>query len=93
MLASQAKVEVVNQPLPGMDKILRVLAETIEGSIMPLVRNMDKKLDIDLRNHEKMQEVSNQLRQLEADFAKGKIKSPKVATTLASSPTKPASDS
>jgi hypothetical protein len=70
MSASQAKVEVVNQPLPGMDKILRVLAETIEGSIMPLVRNMDKKLDIDLRNHEKMQDISNQLRQLEADLVK-----------------------
>jgi hypothetical protein len=70
MKTSQPKVEVINQPLPGMDKILSALAETIEGSILPLVRNMDKKLDIDLRNHEKMQEVSNQLRQLESDLKK-----------------------
>jgi hypothetical protein len=69
-------VEVVNQPLPGMDKILRVLADTIEGSLMPLVRNMDKKLDIDLRNHEKMLEVSNQLRQLESDLQKKPKPSP-----------------
>lgn len=70
--AQQSKVEIVNQPLPGLDKILGVLAQTIEGSILPLVRNMDKKLDIDLRNHEKMQEVSNQLRQLESDLKKPK---------------------
>jgi len=67
-----SNVEVINQPLPGLDKVLTVLAQTIEGSILPLVRNMDKKLDIDLRNHEKMQEVSNQLRQLEADLKQAK---------------------
>ena len=63
------KVEVINQPVPGMDKILRVLAETIEKSIFPLVRSMDKKLDIDLRTHEKMQDVLVQLRQLEVEVA------------------------
>jgi len=59
------KVEVINQPVPGIDKLLRVLAETIEQSIFPLVRSMDKKLEIDLRTHEKMSEVSQQLRELE----------------------------
>ena len=63
------KVEVINQPVPGIDKILRILAETIEKSIFPLVRSMDKKLDIDLRTHEKMQDVLVQLRQLEAEVA------------------------
>ena len=58
-------VEVINEPVPGMDKILTVLAETIEHSIFPLVRSMDKKLDIDLRTHEKMKDISNQLRALE----------------------------
>lgn len=59
------QVSVVNQPVPGMDKILRVLAETIEHSIFPLVRSMDKKIDIDLRTHDKMRDISDQLRQLE----------------------------
>ena len=67
------KVEVINQPVPGMDKILRVLAETIEKSIFPLVRSMDKKLDIDLRTHEKMQDVLQQLRQLELEVAGKKV--------------------
>ena len=63
------KVEVVNQPLPGLDKVLRVLAETLEGSLVPLVRNMDKKLDIDLRNHEKIEAVSMQIKLLQQELA------------------------
>jgi hypothetical protein len=62
------KVEVINQPLPGLDKVLRVLADTLESSLVPLVRNMDKKLDIDLRNHEKIEQVSQQLKLLEVEL-------------------------
>ncbi len=62
---AQPKVEVINEPVPGIDKLLRVLATTIESSIFPLVRSMDKKLDIDLRTHDKMSEVFKQLRELE----------------------------
>ncbi|OUS26756.1 DNA repair protein [Gammaproteobacteria bacterium 45_16_T64] len=63
-------VQVVNQPVPGMDKVLSVLADTIEHSIFPLVRSMDKKLDIDLRTHDKMKEITGQLRALEDYVAK-----------------------
>ncbi|ROS01799.1 ATPase family protein associated with various cellular activities (AAA) [Sinobacterium caligoides] len=59
-------IEVINQPVPGMDGVLTVLAETIEHSIYPLVRSMDKKLDIDLRTHDKMQGIAQQLRELKA---------------------------
>lgn len=59
------QVEVINQPVPGMDKILATLAQTIEHSLLPLVRNMDKKLDIDLRTHDNMQDIIDQLRSLE----------------------------
>jgi hypothetical protein len=68
------KVEVINQPLPGLDKVLRILADTLEGSLVPLVRNMDKKLDIDLRNHEKIEQVSMQLKQLEVELLGKKSK-------------------
>ena len=64
---SQPNVEVVNQPVPGMGKILTVLADTIEHSIFPIVKSMDKKLDIDLKTHDKMKEISEQLRNLEID--------------------------
>jgi hypothetical protein len=60
-------VEVVKQPVPGVEKILAVLADTIEHSIYPLVRSMDKKMEIDLRTHEKMKKISTQLRELEGE--------------------------
>ncbi len=71
----EPKVSVTNQPVPGLDKILTVLADTIENSIFPLVRSMDKKLDIDLRTHEKMRDISQQLRQLEDNMERGQTKS------------------
>lgn len=63
-----ANVEVINQPVPGMDKTLKVLAETIEFSIFPLVRHMDKKLEIDLGTYEKIKELAVDLDQLRAEF-------------------------
>lgn len=63
---STPSVEVVNQPVPGLDKVLTVLADTMEHSIFPLVRSMDKKLEIDLRTHDKMKDIAVQLRELES---------------------------
>lgn len=59
------KVEVINQPVPGIDQLLKTLAVTIENSIYPLIRTMDGKLDIDLKTHEKMEQVFVQLSLLE----------------------------
>ncbi len=74
------KVEVINKPVEGLDKVLLVIADTLEHAIMPLVRNMDKKLDIDLRNHEKILEVSKQIKTLQQELAGNKKpKSPPVA--------------
>ena len=67
---NQTNVEVVNQPVPGIDLILTTLADTIEHSLMPVVMSMDKKLDIDLRTHHKMTDISNQLRSLEHALGK-----------------------
>lgn len=85
---SQPKVEVINQPVPGVDKILRVLANTIEDTIFPLVRSMDKKLEIDLRTHEKMSEVSNQLRLLESEIRSGQFQTGKAGSKDKAAPVK-----
>ncbi|NHO89124.1 AAA family ATPase [Pseudoteredinibacter isoporae] len=71
---SKPSVQVVNEPVPGINKLLSALAQTIEHSISPLVRSMDKKLDIDLRTHDKMRDISEQLRNLESEFS-GKAES------------------
>ncbi|HVL01812.1 MAG TPA: hypothetical protein VM553_18470, partial [Dongiaceae bacterium] len=62
----RCEVEVVNQPVPGIDLMLKALADTLENSIYPLVKTMDGKLGLDLRTHEKMQQVLEQLRTLDA---------------------------
>lgn len=61
---NRPNIEVVNQPVPGMDKVLNVLAQTIEHSIFPLVRHMDKKLQIDLGTYEKIRDLSQQIENL-----------------------------
>lgn len=63
--ANRPQVEVVNQPVPGLDKLLASLTLSIEQSLYPIVRSMDKKLEIDLRTHYKMQDISKQLADIE----------------------------
>ncbi|MCE2030535.1 DNA repair ATPase [Sessilibacter corallicola] len=70
-LASQSQpqnltpeVNIVNEPVPGLKAVFETLASTIENSLMPLMKNMDKKLDIDLRTHEKLSDLADQVRNL-----------------------------
>lgn len=58
-------VNVVNQPVPGLDTLLSTLTDSIQNSLYPIVRSMDKKLEIDLRTHYNMKEVSKQLAAIE----------------------------
>ncbi|MDX1453266.1 MAG: DNA repair protein, partial [Oleiphilaceae bacterium] len=60
------QVHIVNQPVPGIEHILKTLADTIEHTLTPVVRSMDKKIDIDLRTQRKMVEISQQLRTLQS---------------------------
>ncbi len=63
------KVEVNNQPVPEVAQVLQALANTLENSIYPLVRSMDKKIEIDLGTHNKMGQVLSELKQLEKSIA------------------------
>ena len=84
MQANQPTVEVINEPVPGIDRMLKALADTMENSIFPLIRTMDKKLEIDLRIHDKMEDVSAQLRKLEAAAKQEQNASRKSATKSSS---------
>ena len=63
-------VEVVNQPVPGLEALLSTLTDSIQNSLYPIVRSMDKKLEIDLRTHYNMKEVSKQLADIEMAIQK-----------------------
>lgn len=68
----QYQVEVVNQPVPGLDLMLQAMANTLEGSIYPLVKAMDGKIDLDLKTHNKMNAILENLRTLEASMLRMK---------------------
>lgn len=54
-------IQVVSEPIPGIDNILQALASTMENSIFPLVKAMDGKIGLDLKTHEYMKKVAQQL--------------------------------
>ncbi|WP_020407896.1 DNA repair ATPase [Hahella ganghwensis] len=71
-LKVEPKVEVTSPPVPGLENILRVLADTWQNSLYPLVHSMDKKIDIDLKTQEKMHDISRQLRELEEEIKRSR---------------------
>ena len=54
-------VEVVNTPSPKIVSTLDALASAMENSIQPLILSMEKKMDIDLRTLERIQELTNKI--------------------------------
>lgn len=62
----QYYVEVVNEPVPGIDALLKTMADTLETSIYPLVHVMEGKLDIDLRTQENTAKIFAELKNLRA---------------------------
>src|SRR5690606_4774400 len=52
------QVEVTTQAQPGVQKLLESLADTLQNSFLPLIKTMDKKIDIDLRTHNRMLDIS-----------------------------------
>ncbi|WP_078120448.1 DNA repair ATPase [Thiosocius teredinicola] len=62
----QYYVEVVNEPVPGIDVLLKKMVDTLETSIYPLVHVMEGKLDIDLRTQENTAKIFSELKNLRA---------------------------
>ncbi|MDX1695179.1 MAG: DNA repair ATPase, partial [Ketobacteraceae bacterium] len=68
----QYDIQVVSEPIPGIDKILHALATTMENSIFPLVKAMDGKIGLDLKTHEYMKKVATQLETLSRELKPAK---------------------
>ena len=54
-------VEIVNQPSDKVGDTLEVLASSIENSIKPLIISMEKKMDIDLRTLEDINQLGKRI--------------------------------
>lgn len=66
------EVEVVAPAQQGVREVLVSLAESLENSFLPLIKVMDKKIDIDLRTHHRINDISNRLNQLGEMMGAGK---------------------
>ena len=63
-LRPQVEVAVQAPPQPGVQLLLERLAETLQHSFLPLMNAMDKKIEIDLRTHNRMGDMAQRLREL-----------------------------
>ena len=63
-------VEVVNQPSEKIIETLDLLTESMQTSIQPLLLSMEKKMDIDLRTLERIQELTARVESLKVTASK-----------------------
>ena len=79
-------VEVTNQPVPGMDKVLHVMSDAITTSLLPVVSAMEHKLKMDHDIWERVKDLGDNISGLEKSVAvvakmKRKVVKRKSATT------------
>ncbi|BCE00292.1 DNA repair ATPase [Marinicellulosiphila megalodicopiae] len=63
--AASMHVEVINQPVPGMDKVLNSMGDAITTSLLPVVSAMKHKLDMDHDIWERVKHLGEQISSLE----------------------------
>ncbi len=62
---AELNVEVVNKPVPGMDKVLNVMGDAITTSLLPVVAAMEHKLKMDHDIWERIKLLGEQVSALE----------------------------
>ncbi|MDN6860525.1 DNA repair ATPase [Pseudomonas sp. CAN2814] len=58
------EIEVVAPAQQGVREVLEGLAASLENGVLPLIKVMDKKIDVDLRTHHRISDISSRLNQL-----------------------------
>ncbi len=66
LMQREPNVTVVNEPVQGVDDVLKALINTLDESLLPLVKIMNGKINIDLNTHYKMNEIMEKLQALES---------------------------
>ena len=67
---AQLNVEVINQPVPGMDKVLSAMADAINVTLLPVVSAMDHKLRMDHDIWDRVKSLADQISNLEKAIIK-----------------------
>jgi len=63
-------IEIINQPSEKIIGTLDLLTESMQTSIQPLLLSMEKKMDIDLRTLERIQDLTKRVESLKVTAAK-----------------------
>ena len=66
----ELNVEVVNEPVPGMDKVLSAMGDAINNSLLPVVKAMEHKLKMDHDIWERVKLLGGQVNSLEKSVVK-----------------------
>jgi hypothetical protein len=66
----ELNVEVVNKPVPGMDKVLSAMGDAINNSLLPVVAAMEHKLKMDHDIWERVKQLGEQIEGLERSVTK-----------------------
>ena len=66
----ELNVEVVNKPVPGMDKVLSAMGDAINNSLLPVVQSMEYKLKMDHDIWERVKRLGDQINSLEKSMQK-----------------------
>jgi hypothetical protein len=66
----ELNVQVVNQPVPGMDKVLNAMGDAINNSLLPVVAAMEHKLKMDHDIWERVKLLGDQIETLERSVTK-----------------------
>ncbi|MEL0586325.1 MAG: hypothetical protein AAES65_15750, partial [Candidatus Thiodiazotropha sp. (ex. Lucinoma kazani)] len=66
----ELNVEVINKPVPGMDKVLSAMGDAINTSLLPVVQAMEHKLKMDHDIWERVKRLGEQIGSLEKSMVK-----------------------
>ena len=80
----QLNVEVINKPVPGMDKVLNAMGDAINHSLLPVVAAMEHKLKMDHDIWERVKLLGEQIDALERSMTKSKTTKRRLAKASAS---------
>ncbi|MEJ2608522.1 MAG: DNA repair ATPase [Candidatus Thiodiazotropha sp.] len=66
----ELNVQVINKPVPGMDKVLNVMGDAINTSLIPVVQAMEHKLKMDHDIWERVKQLGEDIGSLEKSMQK-----------------------
>ncbi|MES9993415.1 MAG: DNA repair ATPase [Candidatus Thiodiazotropha sp.] len=77
----ELNVQVVNKPVPGMDKVLNAMGDAINNSLLPVVAAMEHKLKMDHDIWERVKQLGDQIEGLERSVTRKRTTKKRLSKT------------